>query len=408
MNFPFTRPAFTLWRFARQPLRLAPPPQGNDGPIDSTRAERAQWWQPVALSLVMWAAITLLLVIALVTDNIRGRGQAAFAVPLLNTSIVMLPLAVVGVVLAGFFARGGARYLVPRPIALIYCLLLGVFLPVFVYYEQVIELVRAGKPLPGVWQALSKVPEQYWYLDGLVLSLVFVAQLGYAIWRQERARYLAVQASRKANVALRLSLLQGQLEPGFLLTTLDGIATLVQEAERSLALRALARLSDLLRYALRVSQQTEGTSMADELEFMRHYLALQTLRPDLQLDVHWDVDGPEWSAWTCPPLLLVPLLDLAIKQHPQHRMMLLRLKLELNEQTVCWRMQWQQPEGSPHVVPEPGALQAMAADSDLCSKPQYQALDNRLRLQFPNAATLACHQDASQCRIELTFPASHI
>jgi hypothetical protein len=398
MNFSFTRPGFT-----HQPVSRAAPAQAVAG---SAGTGAALWWPPVALSLIIWALLTLLLALAM--SGAGSKRPLSFSAALLSMGTLMLPLAMLGVGLAVFLASRKARRLSPPRIALIVGLLLTVFLPLFIYYEQWIGMIKAGRTVPAWWQVLATVPGQAWFIDGFVVCLVFAAQLGFALWRHERERHLALQASRKANLALRLSLLQGQLEPNFLLATLDGIAMLVHDAERSLALRALARLSDLLRYALRVSQQPDGVSLADELEFMRHYLALQGLRPDLQLAVQWETARHEWATWACPPLLMVPLLDLAIKHHPPHQMLLLRLTLEIREKAVCWCMQWPRTPELAHAVPEAASTTRMASDSDLSNKAQYLALAARLRLHFSDAATLRCFQDGSQCRIKLVFPASQL
>jgi two-component system sensor histidine kinase AlgZ len=146
----------------------------------------------------------------------------------------------------------------------------------------------------------------------MTASAGMALQIGWAFWRHaQRQREAALMASAE-NLNLRLTLLQGQLEPHFLFNTLNGIAALVRGAEREAALQALNRLSELLRYALRANQQ-RWVSVADELHFVDGYVALQRLQ--FGEDLQWlaDIEPADWARWACPPLPLQPLAENAIR-----------------------------------------------------------------------------------------------
>ncbi len=79
----------------------------------------------------------------------------------------------------------------------------------------------------------------------------------------------------------RLQALQAQINPHFLLNSLNAIASLVQIGERERASDAIGRLGDLLRIALRNGRDLNVT-FGDELDFLHSYLQLCKLRFDVE------------------------------------------------------------------------------------------------------------------------------
>jgi len=147
----------------------------------------------------------------------------------------------------------------------------------------------------------------------------FAAILAVHYWRQARERELAWQRSQTDMLNLRLALeeqrmlaLRAQFEPHFLFNALNAISALVREGDRTLALGGIGRLSDLLRYALSASVRNTVT-VAAELQFVRDYLDLQRLRYGDRLQVRIEGDDALLHDVDCPPLLLQPLIENALR-----------------------------------------------------------------------------------------------
>jgi len=147
----------------------------------------------------------------------------------------------------------------------------------------------------------------------------FAAILAIHYWRQARERELAWQRSQTDMLNLKLALeeqrmlaLRAQFEPHFLFNALNAISALVREGDRTLALGGIGRLSDLLRYALSASGRNMAT-VADELRFVHDYLDLQRLRYGPRLQVHIEGAGDLLHEVECPPLLLQPLIENALR-----------------------------------------------------------------------------------------------
>ncbi len=264
---------------------------------------------PVLAVFTFWTAVALLAAVADFSDQAKVTG-ALFSDKLKLYGAVFLPFALFSGALAVAFARRPGL-LRPRRLLALYLAALFLFLPLYGLYETAAVLSLEGKRWPGLVEMLLLPTAWNRWLDALMITIALAVQGAGAYWQHGQQQALASRAAERTNLSLRLSLLQGQLEPVFLLSALDGIADLVRHAERSHATRALARLSDLLRHALRASGQ-DWISVADEIAFVRDYVALQVLRFGARVQVAWNLGHDDWQMPQCPPLLLHALLDHAI------------------------------------------------------------------------------------------------
>lgn len=110
-----------------------------------------------------------------------------------------------------------------------------------------------------------------------------------------------------------LDFLRSQINPHFLfnaLNTLYGTA-LQESAERTG--EGIQRLGDMMRFMLRENTQ-EKILLAREIEYLRNYVALQTLRiqasPDITISQHIEDD---LSDLRIAPMLLIPFVENAFK-----------------------------------------------------------------------------------------------
>jgi LytS/YehU family sensor histidine kinase len=143
-------------------------------------------------------------------------------------------------------------------------------------------------------------------------AATFAVMVAIANWRQSRARHRDTLKLQLALEQQRLLALRAQLEPHFMFNALNAISALVRGGDSALALGGINRLSELLRYALAASVR-DTVSVADELQFVRDYLDLQGLRYGERLRVSIDGEGPLLHEADCPPLLLQPLVENALR-----------------------------------------------------------------------------------------------
>ncbi len=112
-----------------------------------------------------------------------------------------------------------------------------------------------------------------------------------------------------ANARAEADALQARIRPHFLFNSMNLIASLVR-TDPVVAERAVLDLSDLFRAALGVS---EGEStLAQEVELARRYLAIESLRLGERLQVRWRMKEPLPWEQRLPHLVLQPLVENAV------------------------------------------------------------------------------------------------
>ncbi len=162
----------------------------------------------------------------------------------------------------------------------------------------------------------------YWAMNLSILLLAFVAFAAVRGLRlRDQALWSAAQtelrgAKLEAQLAdARLQALQAQINPHFLLNSLNAIAGLVQIGERDRAFDAIAMLGELLQMALRNGRDLSVT-LGDEMDFLKRYLMLCKLRFDSRF--HYCVSVPEsLRERRVPALIVQPLIENAIRHGMQ-------------------------------------------------------------------------------------------
>jgi two-component system, LytTR family, sensor kinase len=123
---------------------------------------------------------------------------------------------------------------------------------------------------------------------------VYLAVVGteHAIRYFDEAREREIQLARLSEQlsGARFEALQAQLNPHFLFNTLNTVAVLVRDGDKTAA-RIVEQLSDVLRRTL-TRHRTPEVTLAEELDLVRQYLAIEQarfsdrLRPVFAIDEH--------------------------------------------------------------------------------------------------------------------------
>jgi signal transduction histidine kinase len=127
---------------------------------------------------------------------------------------------------------------------------------------------------------------------------------------QEREAAAARAETQRARAELHA--LRARLDPHFLFNTLHSVSVLVRD-DPPAAERALEWMAELLRYVLDAERRgSDDVALAEELAFVRTYLALERLRLGERLHVE---EAVEADALDCsvPALTLQPLVENAVR-----------------------------------------------------------------------------------------------
>lgn len=156
----------------------------------------------------------------------------------------------------------------------------------------------------------------YWVLTNLPWSVfLYFTVLGciFAVTYYREARERELEQTRLAAqlAEARLGALRMQLNPHFLFNSLNAITVLVRDRNTTDASRMLELLSGILRQVLQSGKRQQVT-LAEELQFIEKYLAIEQVRFSDRLQVQWSIDPAVRDALV-PEFILQPLVENAIR-----------------------------------------------------------------------------------------------
>jgi len=144
----------------------------------------------------------------------------------------------------------------------------------------------------------------------LILSIsviILITTLFTMVYRQHRLK------SMNQNFALEQKLLRAQLNPHFIFNALGAIQHYMCNKSPHDAARYLSKFSKLMRSILE-SSRTSQTTLSTELETMKYYLDLQSLRFNKPFHYTFDIDPKlDPDLIQIPSLIIQPLLENAIE-----------------------------------------------------------------------------------------------
>jgi sensor histidine kinase YesM len=138
------------------------------------------------------------------------------------------------------------------------------------------------------------------------------------LYHQAKLRFAEAQTEKLEKEKLKAELLQlkGIVNPHFLFNNLNSLSSLISEDPEK-AQEFLDELTQVFRYLLR-NNQTELTTLSEELKFIRTYY--QLLRTRYGAGIHMDLKIDEtYSELLLPPLTLQLLVENAVKHNRVHK-----------------------------------------------------------------------------------------
>ncbi|WP_376693782.1 sensor histidine kinase [Wenzhouxiangella sp. EGI_FJ10409] len=238
----------------------------------------------------------------------------------------------------------------------------------------VVRLVPGTEPSGNLWFVLRNT------LISLLASLALV-------------RYLVLQQRWKQQVAAearaRLDALQASIRPHFLFNALNTIASLVHDKPDE-AEQATLDLSDLLRSGFKSGARH---SLAEELDLVRGYLRLESLRFGDRLVVEWGLAEDLPLELELPALLIQPLVENAIVHGIARLPEGGRLSIRA-ERASRNRLRFEIVNPVPEASARPAESNRMALEN----------IRQRLALAWEEGAYLKTHREYKRFRVELVIP----
>ncbi len=160
-------------------------------------------------------------------------------------------------------------------------------------------------PSPVDW-FLTTLPFGFAIYFGMVATEHAFGFLLESRQSESRAALLAAQLAEARLAALRM-----QLNPHFLFNSLNTILVMVRDGDDRNAAVSIERLAGVLRRLLKADQRHE-LPLAEEIEFLKEYLAIEQARFSDRLHPRFDVPESLGSAQV-PELILQPIVENALR-----------------------------------------------------------------------------------------------
>ena len=149
-----------------------------------------------------------------------------------------------------------------------------------------------------------------------MIAFIIGAMAWYLIWASVYFLYHYIEKINQslkyeaAAYEIELNQLKSQLNPHFIFNALNSIRALIDEDPRK-SKTAITQLSNILRNSL-ISNRRKLVELKDEINTVRDYLALESIRFEERLKVTIDVN-PQVLSIQLPPLMIQTLVENGIK-----------------------------------------------------------------------------------------------
>ena len=162
-------------------------------------------------------------------------------------------------------------------------------------------LARAG----ALWMTLRL------HVALAIYGAILAITQGVTLYRRSRARELHLARVEGQLTRARLQALNAQIRPHFLLNTMHTIGQLWRSGNADSADEMLDRLGSLF-HRVQDSTDQQEVPLADELDMVREYLAIEQARFPDRLRCSIDASTDALDAMV-PPLILQPLVENAVR-----------------------------------------------------------------------------------------------
>lgn len=256
--------------------------------------------------ILLQVAIWLVLFLSPLSFMNHGNGVELLQFLMLSVS----PLLLMVVFYANYlwltphlFVKGEKRYY--WLVNIVLCVGLGAELHFWMSFAH--DYFYQGEPRPAlnVWQTVLFILRDIFNM-AIAAAIATTIQLSMRWNQSEKAR----QEAEVARADAELSNLRNQINPHFLLNTLNNIYALTAiDSER--AQEAIQQLSKLLRHMLYENQQQE-VALSEEVQFLENYVSLMRIRLPQSVDVTFTSHSSLVTSKVAP-LLFISLVENAFK-----------------------------------------------------------------------------------------------
>ena len=172
-----------------------------------------------------------------------------------------------------------------------------------------------------------------WYWNIVLAAFMFCANLGIKKFYEAMQRDEDNERLARENVEAEMYYLKYQINPHFLMNTLNNIHALI-DLDTKIAKRGLIELSEMMRHVVYESS-ADTIPISADMKFIENYIELMRVRYSQQIDIRFNYPKNLPSHYTIPPLVLIVFVENAFKHGVGRRAdSFIHIDVTLNHQTL--------------------------------------------------------------------------
>ncbi len=259
----------------------------------------------VTLQLVGWGVILATTLLWSVTTGNGVLNAFVFILFGVNifTLIVIYLLNYLIFIPKYLFQEGRARFMLANFSLIVVLLFISYFINNLGLFDSFRPADAPPRPHGGSSLYLARDLINYILMIGLVTAM----RLAERLQKSEEA----LREAESARVKAELDNLRSQINPHFLLNTLNNIYALTAiDADK--AQKTIKELSNLLRYIL-YDNLNDRVSLKGEIEFIKTYIELMSIRLPLKVELKTEFNISPHCTTVIAPLIFISLIENAFK-----------------------------------------------------------------------------------------------
>ena len=179
------------------------------------------------------------------------------------------------------------------------------------------HIISDGYTDVGVLPHQATLSDLAWYWNIVLCIFMFATNIGIKKFYESMQKDEENERLARENVEAEMYYLKYQINPHFLMNTLNNIHALVDIDAQS-AKRAIIELSNMMRYVVYESS-AETIPITTEIKFVETYIDLMRVRYSQQIDIRLNYPESLPAGLSIPPLVLIVFVENAFKHGVSRR-----------------------------------------------------------------------------------------
>ena len=195
------------------------------------------------------------------------------------------------------------------------------------------HVISDGTTGLGVLPHQATLADLAWYWNIVLCVFMFAANIGIKKFYESMQKDEDNARLARESVEAEMYYLKYQINPHFLMNTLNNIHALI-DIDADSAKRGLIELSEMMRHVVYESS-ADTIPMSKDIKFIENYIELMRIRYAQKIDVRFTYPKTIPSTLSVPPLVFIVFVENAFKHGvSRNKTSFIHIDISIEEQTV--------------------------------------------------------------------------